>query len=151
KEAAKMTPAQFVKERPEILAQEFIALRCVTFVRYVMLRLRDQLGFISTAGILIALSLNSYPFQAPRLIGWCVVGAFVAIGALVVSVLVAMHRDPVLSRISNTKANELGRHFVFQLAEAGALPLLALISTTVPEVGRFFFSWIEPALSAFKG
>jgi hypothetical protein len=151
RDAARLTRAQLAIERPEILAQEFIALRCVTFVRYIMLRLRDQLGCISSSGILIALSLNSYPFQAPRLIGWCVVGAFAAIGALVVSVLIAMHRDAILSRISNTKANKLDRHFVFQLAEAGALPMLALISTTVPEIGRFFFSWIEPALSAFKG
>jgi hypothetical protein len=114
-----------------------------------MLHLRNKLEFVSTGFIVGALALNSYPFEAPRLLGWSILGAFAAIGVLVVLMLIEMNRDPVLSRISNTQANHLDRHFVLQVAEAGALPLLALISTNVPTVGRFFFSWVEPALAAF--
>jgi hypothetical protein len=149
KDSAKITTAERDAEIPFLLAQEFLALRYVAFIRYVMLHLRNMLEFLSTGFILGALALNAYPFQAPRLVGWWTLGAFAAIGFVIVFVLLEMNRDAVLSRISNTKANQLDRHFVLQLAEIGALPLLALISTNVPAVSRFFFSWVEPALAAF--
>jgi hypothetical protein len=34
------------------------------------------------------------------------------------------------------------------VASYGALPLLALLASQFPSVGRLLFSWLEPALSA---
>ena len=61
-----------------------------------------------------------------------------------------MDRDAIMSRITATKANELGSAFYLRVAQYGVLPLLTVLSSQFPEINRFLFSWLQPAIEAIR-
>jgi hypothetical protein len=132
------------------LAEEFLAVRCLAFMRYASLQLRNLLGFLSTAFILSVISLHAYPFQAPHNIGWTMTAVFVVLGSGVVLVFVQMDKDAILSRLSRTNPGELDRQFILRLISFGALPLLTVLASQFPSIGRFLFSWVQPGLEALR-
>jgi hypothetical protein len=75
---------------------------------------------------------------------------------LIVMVLVVgyvyaeMHREAILSRLTSTKVGELGWDFWLKFASAAVIPVVSLLAGQFPEVNRFLFSWLEPALQAMK-
>jgi hypothetical protein len=138
------------QEGIRILEEEFVALRLLIFFRYAIRHLRNFLGFIIAAFIVSTISMNSYPFLARRWIGLASVIIFIGIGAAVALVFAEMDRDPLLSRITETRANEVGRAFFFRMARFGALPLLTLLATQFPSISRWLFSWAQPAFEALK-
>ena len=73
-----------------------------------------------------------------------------ALGLGIVAVLAEMDRDAIMSRITNTKANELGMTFFIRVAQYGVLPLVTLVSSQFPEITRLLFSWLQPAIDAIK-
>ena len=127
------------------LAAEFISLRLMAYIRYVMLHLSNLLGFLISGFILGLLSLHSYPFQSPQIIGTFSIVVFVALAAAVVWVFMRMSENPTLKRITSTEGKGDWNVWI-KLAEAGALPLLAVISSSIPGAGRFLFSWLGPVL-----
>jgi hypothetical protein len=131
-----------------IVAEEFVALRFVDLIRYAGLQLRSLLSFVSTAFILSVLGLRTYPFLAHRTIGWILTLIFVALGSAVIVVFAQMDRDALLSRITDTQPGKLDREFYFRLLSYGALPLLTILASQFPAVGKFLFSWIQPAAEA---
>jgi hypothetical protein len=60
------------------------------------------------------------------------------------------HRDPVISRITGTQPNELGWQFFVRIATLGAVPLLTLLATHFPSIGRYLLSFFQPGLEAIK-
>jgi len=132
------------------LAEEFLALRCLAFIRYASLQLRNLLGFLSTAFILSVISLHAYPFQAPHSIGWTMTAVFVVLGSGVVLAFVQMDKDAILSRLSRTNPGELDRQFILRLISFGSLPLLTVLASQFPSIGRFLFSWVQPGLEALR-
>lgn len=146
REAAKETPEDFKVRRPEILAAEFVALRYLAFIRYVMLQLRNLLTLLTFGFMAFSLALISYPFQAERLIAWEITVVFAALGSVVVFVLAETETDATLSRVTNTDAGKLGLEFFHRLLSYGTLPLLTVIATHFNGVGQLMFSWIQPAL-----
>lgn len=135
---------------PAVLANEFIALRYLAYIRYVMLHMRNLLTFVILGSVLVVLSLNSYPFLSQHLIGWTCGGMFLLLGWKVVAVFAQMERDATLSRITSSNANELGVDFYRRIFAAGALPVLTLLSTYFPQIGRFIGSFAQPALDIIK-
>jgi hypothetical protein len=131
-------------------AEDFVALRFVSYIRYAMLQLREQLEFVSTAFIVTLLSLNMYPFEPRRSIISGVTMLFIAVGACTVYVFMQMDRNALMSRLAQTKADKLDMNFVLRLASYGALPLLTLLGTYFPWAGSMFRSWVQPALDAMK-
>ena len=138
-------PAQAVR-----LAEEYVALRCLAFVRYASLQLRNLLGFLTTAFILSLISLRSYPFQEPRSIGWSMTLVFVILGLGIVLVFAEMDKDHILSRVSNTNPGKLDKEFFLRVISFGALPLLTVIASQFPSIGRFLFSWVQPGLETLR-
>jgi hypothetical protein len=136
------------KDQPGLLAAEFIALRHVAFIRYVMLHLKNKLSFLTGGFVLIAIALNSYPFAGADYFRWWLTGVSLILGTIVVLVFVEMQRDPTLNRLMDTKAGEVNGDFYTKLISAGVLPLLAVVSALFPSIGRFLFSWLQPALSS---
>ncbi len=134
----------------EILQDEFIALRCVAFIRYALMQLRNLLGFITTGFILSVLALSSYPFEAHHIISASVVLTFLLLGSGIVLVFVQMDRDAVLSRISETEANKLNGNFFLRLTSFGALPIITVLASQFPSISEFLFSWVRPTLEALK-
>jgi len=141
-----MSPAEQEERIPIRLAEEFVALRCVAFVRYVMLQLRNLLTFILFGYVLLALALGSYPFDSPQLVAW---GLIVGLGILATPVILAflqMDRDATLSRITDTKAGEVEWGFATRVASFGALPLLSVLGSHFPSVGQYLYAWVQPVL-----
>jgi hypothetical protein len=132
------------------LAEDYVALRYLAFIRYASLQLRNLLGFLTTAFILSLISVRSYPFQEPRSIGWTITLIFAVLGAGIVLVFAEMDKDHVLSRLSNTRPDKLDREFFLRVISFGALPLLTVIASQFPSVGRFLFSWVQPGLEALR-
>ncbi len=135
-------------QKPDILAAEVIALRYLAFIRYVMRHLRNILSFITTGFILMTLALNCYPFQTLNLIRWSITSVFVLISVVLLYAFQEMSRNEILSRITDTQAGALDAGFYTRVVSIGALPVLAVVASHFPSVGRFLFSWVQPAISA---
>lgn len=135
-------------KRADCLAAEFLALRVVAYIRYVMLHLRNQLSFLTGGFVFLALALNSYPFGGEAFLHWWLVGAFLAFGSITVVVFLEMERDPTLSRLTDTRTDQIDTAFYGKLISAGALPCLAILSMLFPSIGRGLFAWVEPTISA---
>jgi hypothetical protein len=143
-------PSEWKRDPIPIAAEEFLAVRFVTFITYTLRIMRGFLEFIMYGFILLVLALAVYPFEGRLYIEVAILFIFVVSGAMVATVFAQMDRDPLLSRLSETKPNQLGINFVIRLASFGALPLLTLLASLVPDVGRFLQSWLQPALQSLK-
>jgi hypothetical protein len=130
------------------LAEEIVALRFIALIRYVGLQLRNLVTFISAAFILSIISLRSYPFLGHRTIGWSLGVIFVVVGTGIVMVFSQMDKDAILSRITDTEPGKLDKEFYLRIISVGALPLLTVLASLFPEIGRFLFSWVQPAVEA---
>jgi hypothetical protein len=120
------------------------------FIGYTLRIMRGFLGFISSAFILLVVALCVYPFEGQRYIEFAIVCLFVMAGATVGTVFAQMDRDPLLSRLNETKPNQLGLSFVYRMISYGALPLITLLASLVPNIGNFLQSWLQPALQSLK-
>ena len=127
------------------LKAEFVALRALAYIRYVMLHLRNLLGFLTTSFVLALLSLESYPFQAPQMIMSLTTALFAAIAAATIWVFYRMNRNLILRRITRDEGKSDWNYWM-RLAETGALPVLAIVASNIPGAGRFLFSWLGPLL-----
>jgi len=143
-------PDDWKSDPGRIEAEEFLALRLVHFISYVLRMIRGFLEFVLYGFVLLALGLATYPFEGRRHIEVAIVLVFLVAGACVGVVFAQMDRDPLLSRLNASKPNELSLNFVYRLVSFGALPLVTLLASQVPEVGNFLLSWLQPALQALK-
>jgi hypothetical protein len=136
-------------ERFAILAKEFVALRFVAFIRYVMLQLRNLLTFIMLGFVLLALSLGSYPFGSPQLLAWTLIGCLATTGTPMIWAFLEMERDTILSFMNNTKAGEVGKSsFLLRVTSFGILPLLSVLASHFPSIGQYLFSWVQPVIKS---
>jgi hypothetical protein len=113
-------------------------------------QMRNWLGFIMAGFIVSVISMNSYPFKAHRWIGLASIITLIALGTGVAMIFAEMDKDAILSRLTDTKANQIGKTFFVRLARFGALPLLTVVASQFPVVNQALFSWIQPALEALK-
>jgi hypothetical protein len=149
KKTKKDQSLQLPEQTPEdTLAAEAVAIRYVAFIRYVMLHLKNQLSFMIVGFILLAISLNCYPFQGEGYFGWWLTGIFLILSSTSILVFIEMAHDATLSNLTDTSAGKLDTDFYFKVVSAGTLPLLTLVSSQFPDIGRVLFSWLQPALSA---
>jgi hypothetical protein len=132
------------------LLEEFAALRYVSFIREVLAHLRHSLIFLAVSFSLVLISLNVYSFEPHQSLIWSFTAIFVVIGFITVVVLVQVHRDHVLNRITGTQPNEVGLAFYVRIVSLGALPLLTLLTTHFPSIGRYLVSFLQPGLEALK-
>jgi hypothetical protein len=132
------------------LAEELIVVRYVALIRAVLVNIRYLMLFVSAAFVLAIIAWNSYPFQPHRLIDWCFTLLFFAIGTGFVWVFAQMHRNPILSRITDTKPNELGTDFYIRIISFGAVPLLTWLAYQFPEVGGKLLHIVQPSLKVLK-
>jgi hypothetical protein len=106
--------------------------------------------FLPVSFSLALISLAIYSFEPHRGLIWSVTALFVGIGFIMLTVLMQMHRDPILSRITGTKPNELGLTFYVRIAALGIGPLLTLLATHYPSISRYVVSFLQPGLEALK-
>lgn len=133
-----------------LLAEELLAIRYVAIIRAVLAQMRYLLLFITVALVLIMLATNSYPFQPKQEIDWCVTGLFLSFSAGIVVVLAQMHRNSLLSRITNKNSKSLGLDFYLRVAGFGAVPLITWLATQYPSIGGTLYSVVKPGLEVMK-
>jgi hypothetical protein len=141
---------EFEANKNRILAEESLALYYARYIRNVCLYMRYVLFFISAGFIFALISLKSYPFQPEHTISLAITAVFAVLAIGVIWVFVEMEKDPVLSCLADTQEGKLSGAFYLRLVSYGALPLFTFIAAQFPSVARFFFSWIQPSLNAFK-
>jgi hypothetical protein len=130
--------------------EEFIGLRYVAFIRGVLGHLRHVMIFLALSFSLVLASLNIYSFEPHQSLIWSFTLIFVVAGVMVVGVLMQLHRDPILSRVTGTTGNTLDIHFYLRIVAFGALPLLTLLATHFPSIGHYLLSFLRPSLEALK-
>jgi hypothetical protein len=130
--------------------ERFVSLVYVSFLLVVLARIRTLIVATSGMYILILFALTLYPFEPRPAIQIYLVTMLVFIVSVVGLVLAQIHRDATLSHITDTKPGDLGGDFYLRMASFIALPLFAFFTSQFPEIGRSFYSWLEPALQALN-
>jgi hypothetical protein len=131
-------------------AEEFIAIRYVSLIRAVLVNMRYIMAFVSLSFVLGIIAWNAYPFQPRQYMDWLFTAMLAFLGTGVISVFAQMHRDPILSRITDTKANQLGLDFYVRIVTFGALPVLTWLAYQFPEVGGTLLRFVKPGLEVIK-
>jgi hypothetical protein len=81
---------------------------------------------------------------------WGITALLFLLGAGVIAVLAQMHRNPLLSRITDTKPNELGGDFYLRLFSFGTLPVFTWLASQFPDVGTLLFRFFQPGTDVLK-
>lgn len=140
------------KDRPAevALAEEFVALRFLGFIRYTVLQLRNLLTLFSVSFILQAMAVSCYPFFSQSLSQMYIGVAFAVLSVSIGYVLAQLSRDAIMHRLSTDPATGTSKDhpFLTQALQSASLPLLAFASTYFPDLGRMLFSWVGPLASA---
>jgi hypothetical protein len=113
-------------------------------------RIRLLIIFLAVAFSLAMISLVIYSFEPHRELLWSVTALFITIGLAIMKVLIQMHRDDTLSYITATKPGRLDFAFFFHLVTLGVGPLVTLLATHFPGIGRYVISFLQPGLEALK-
>jgi hypothetical protein len=132
------------------IEEEFVALVYVNFLQSVLLQMRSLVICAGGMYVLLLCSMNVYPFEPHLALQILGVVLIVIMASVVGFVYKEMHSDPILSRLTSTTAGVLGWDFWLKFISAGAIPVFSLLAVQFPEIGRFLFSWLEPALQAVK-
>ncbi len=130
--------------------EEFVALRYMAFIRCVLGHIKHLLILLAILFSLALISLNVYAFEPHQSLVWSFTAIFAVIGVTILIVLMQVHKDPILSRITGTKPNELGLDFYYRVISFGAVPLLTLLATQFPAIGHYLSSFFQPGLEALK-
>jgi hypothetical protein len=130
--------------------EELIALLYTNFIIVVLIRIRTLIVSIGGMYIFLLLALSIYPFQPQLGIRFSLMMLLAGIVFVVGMVYAQMHRDTILSYITDTRPGELGADFWIQIITFVALPLLSLVASQFPEIRSGLTTWIEPALKALK-
>jgi hypothetical protein len=133
-----------------LVAEEFLAIRYMSLIRAVLANMRYLMMFVSVSFVLAIMAWNSYPFQPRQEINWFFTGLLALLGSGVIWVFAQMHRNPILSRITDTSANELGWDFYLRVVSFGAFPVLAWLGYQFPDIGSVIYKFIQPGVSVIK-
>ncbi|MGI8772909.1 MAG: hypothetical protein ACR2JE_15915 [Acidobacteriaceae bacterium] len=132
------------------LAEELMVVRYVALIRAVLINIRYLMLFVSTAFVLALIAWNSYPFQPHAFIDWCFTILLAILSLGFIWVFAQMHRNAILSRITDTTANELGWEFYLRIVTFGAVPVLTWLAYQFPQIGGSLYKIIQPGLQVVK-
>jgi hypothetical protein len=136
--------------RAFVLAEDLVAMRYYTYIRYVVTELRNLLFFVAMAFSLLFLAFHAYAFRADQAIDWSFMALFLVLGTGVTVVLYQMELDPILSHFGGTQAGEVGWSFYLNLLKYGAVPFLTIIGSQVPAVSNLLLRWVQPTLQSLR-
>jgi hypothetical protein len=131
-------------------AEEFVAIRYISLIRAVLVNLRYLVTFVWAAFVLGIIAWNSFPFEPHQLINWVFTILLAFLGTGVIWVFAQMHRDPILSRITNKLPNELGLDFYLRVVSFGAVPVLTWLAYNLPTIGGPLFQLLKPGVEVIK-
>jgi hypothetical protein len=132
------------------LAERFCALVYLNFILTVVMRMRTLVLTISGMYVFLLLSVDSYPFEPRVALRSGAILMLIFVVGVVGYVAAQLHRDSILSLVTQTTPGELGMEFWLKMASFVALPLLSLLVSQFPSLNNALFSWLEPAMNALK-
>ncbi len=130
--------------------EQFVALVYVNFVVAVLLRMRTIIVTIAGLYILLPLSISFYPVEPKVILRALLIILFFVVVGVVGLVYWQMHKDAILSRLTDTTPGELGLDFYFKMGTFVIFPLISLLVSQFPDVNNFLFSWLQPAMQALN-
>jgi hypothetical protein len=143
------------KDSPDIslstrLAERFVALVYLNFILSVILRMRTLTITVAGLYVFLLISVNSYPFEPRIALRSAAILMLIFVVGMVGYVSAQVHRDSILSLVTQTRPGELGVQFWLRMGTFVALPLISLLVSQFPTLNNALFSWLEPAASALK-
>jgi len=120
------------------IVKQFLALRVAAYLRYVFAHMRNSLIGGLVTGLLAVVGVTAYVFEPKHFVslaGWVALAIAVA---LTLWIFLQMDRNPTLSRIGGTTPGQVtfDRVFLTKLLTYAGIPILGLIATQFPQVGR---------------
>jgi hypothetical protein len=150
----KEKPAEGQAPKPEDdvlqLAENLVAMRFYTLIRYVLTEMRNLLVLVITIYTVSIFALKCYPFRAHSAINWTLITVFILIGGFTMKAFAEMDRDAILSRIAGSTPGKISPEFYVKVLTYGAVPLLSILTAQFPSVSSLLFSWVQPTLEALK-
>lgn len=131
-------------------AERFVALVFLNFILTMLLRMRTLAITAGGLYIFLLLSVNSYPFEPKIALRSLAIFLLILVVGMVGYAFAQIHRDAILSLVTQTNPGELGIEFWFRMGTFVALPLLSLLVSQFPSLNNAVFSWLEPAANALK-
>jgi hypothetical protein len=135
------------------LAEEFLALRFLAVIRYSVSQMWCQIWFLAFGFFFAVLSTTAYPFRSQGSIRWMTNLFLVILGLPVLVIILRAERNSILRRLSSNPDGKSGSQLaqlLMRLLVLGALPLLGVINSYVPLLGRFLSTWVEPLAAVPK-
>ncbi|GAC1417428.1 MAG: hypothetical protein NVSMB62_08130 [Acidobacteriaceae bacterium] len=128
-------------------AEEFVALIYLSYIRMVLVQIRNRILTAACMYVLLLWALTSYPWMNRHAILLALSALLALMSAVAIFIYAQMHRDQILSRTTETEPGKLDGGFIERLLPVVGIPLLSLVASQFPEVSTFVFSWLEPSLS----
>jgi len=135
---------------PIFRAEELVCLIYLGFIQNILGRMRTLAMQILWLFVAVTVSVATYPFDPRPAISSTLFVLFLVLGTVIVIVYSQMHRDAILSYVTDTKPGELGMEFWFKLIGFGVGPALGLLATIFPELTGSLFSWLQPGLASIR-
>jgi len=151
-----LTEARTVPRLAELwiaAVSQLVALYVAEYVEWVFRHLRFMAAFLLVSLVLTVVLLSAYPFEPESAVRVIYLGILGGTVLVLLVVLFQMNRDATLSAIAGTEPGKVSWNapFVVNLLLYAAVPVVALLSSEFPAVGRFLFSWVSPALHVLAG
>lgn len=131
-------------------AEQFVCYVYLGFIQNTLGQMRSLVMSIVWLFVAVTLTTASYPFDPRPVISGAAIVLSLVLGVVIVFVYAQMHRDPILSLITNTTPGELGGDFWVKLVGFGVGPAIGLIATLFPQIADFAYSWVQPSVGSIK-
>ncbi|HEY7769978.1 hypothetical protein [Longimicrobium sp.] len=127
-------------------AEEFAAVQVVDYIEWVLQHMRTLTWFLFLSLLLSTALISSYPFEPQRTAKLVLALVLVGTVGTLLYVMTDMNRDEVLSRIAKTDPGRVtwDGAYLANISLIAVVPVLTLISSEVPPLREFLFSWMDP-------
>ncbi len=133
--------------------EELIAMQLTYHIRVIFLHLRNLLVGTTLMILLLFWAVNCYPFQPATLLNFSCLALLLWLLGIIFGGILRFNRNEVLSRINGTTPNQLtfDSSFWAPIFSYIGLPILAVLATMMPTVGRTLFGWTATFGQMFSG
>lgn len=131
--------------------RDFVALEVTFYLSQFFVQLRNMALFLSLAPFLLLLAVSSYPFQPQRLWVWLAVALIGLVTLSIISIVIQIERNELVSRILKTTPNQISfRWGFFSHLFLYAIPLLGILVAMSSDMSDLVHSWMDPLLQVLK-
>jgi hypothetical protein len=132
------------------LGAHFVALQYAVFLGNIMVQLQNLLWFVVTGFFLGIVSTLVYPFRAQYAFVWAGTINFVLLGLPVLVAIMQIERHPLLQSTAGRENSYRTCGSLAKIALYFSLPLIGLIGSHFPELGRYLVTLLQPAMQTMR-